>query len=94
MIRDEGTSSFENGSLFTDLKENATLITHFGSMYIKFDEYPPFNGAIPEMFETIMSANIQCYHGYTYSSSREKICTCIDEEILKLMQFFSLIKIK
>ena len=29
-ILDEGTASSENGSLFTQLKENATLIKHFG----------------------------------------------------------------
>ena len=40
MILDLGTASFGNGSLFTELKENAPLIQNFWPMYIDFDEYP------------------------------------------------------
>ena len=49
-------------------------------MYIDFDEYPPYSGRIYEIFETNVNANIQCDHGYAYSSSKEKVYTLIHEE--------------
>ena len=45
-ILDEGTESLENGTAFIYPKENATLIKHFGPMYIDFDEYPTYSGTI------------------------------------------------
>ena len=38
MILDLGTASFGNGSLFTELKVNDSLIKYFLPMYIDFDE--------------------------------------------------------
>ena len=58
--------------MFTQLKENAALIEHFGPMYIDFDEYPPYSDTISEYFKTNVNANIQCDHGYAYSSSKQK----------------------
>ena len=49
-------------------------------MYIDFDNYPPYSSAISEIFETNVNANIQCGHGYAYSSRKEKICIWINEE--------------
>ena len=40
MILDLGTTSFGNGSLFNEIKENAPLIRHFEPMHIDFCEYP------------------------------------------------------
>ena len=37
-------------------------------MYIDFDGYPTHSGAIYDNFETNVNANIQCDHGYAYSS--------------------------
>ena len=48
MIIDLGAASFGNGSLHTQLKDNAPLIEHFGPMYIDFDEYPSYSGRISE----------------------------------------------
>ena len=48
IILDLGTASFENGSLFTKLKDNAPLIKHFGPIYIYFDEYPLYTDKISE----------------------------------------------
>ena len=53
VIIDLWTASFGNGSLFTQLNNNAPLINHFGLMYIDFYEYPPYNGRISECFEKI-----------------------------------------
>ena len=64
VILDEGTSSLWNEYFFTEPKENSTLIKHFCPMYIDFDGYPPYGGAISEIFETNFNANIQC--GYVY----------------------------
>ena len=50
-------------------------------MYIGFDECPLCNGATSEMFETNVNANVQCDHGYAYSSNKDKPCTRIIEEI-------------
>ena len=73
MILDEGTESLGNRSLFIELKENAKLIKHFGTMYVYFDGYPTYNGAIYENVETNDNANIQCDRGYAYFSRKEKI---------------------
>ena len=69
MILDLGTESFGNGSFFTELKENAPLIKHFGPMYIDFDEYPRYSGRIYEDLKNV-NENIQCDHGYAYSSGK------------------------
>ena len=50
MILDLGTTSFVNGYLFIELKENAPLIEIFEPMYIDFDEYPPYSGRISDFF--------------------------------------------
>ena len=42
-------------------------------MYINFDEYPPCGGRIYDNFKTNINANIQCDHGYAYSSSKQKM---------------------
>ena len=52
-ILDEETTSLVNETLFTGIKENATLIKHFGTMYINFGEYPPYIGAISEFLKLI-----------------------------------------
>ena len=57
-IFDEETPSLGNGTLFTWLKENATLIKCFGLMHIDFYEYPIYSGAISEKFETHINAHI------------------------------------
>ena len=36
-------------------------------MYIDFDGYPPYGGAISESFEANVNADIQCDRGYAYS---------------------------
>ena len=51
-IIDEETASIGNRTLFTDLK-NATLIKHFGPIYIDFYDYPPYSGAISEIVKLI-----------------------------------------
>ena len=67
MILDLGTAWFGNGSLFTELKENSPLIKKFGPMYIYFDEYPCYSGNIWNFWKMV-NENIQCDHGYAYSS--------------------------
>ena len=79
-IIDSITSSFGNESLFTQQKENAPLIKHCGQIYIDFDEYPPYSGRISEIFEKNVNEDIQCVHGYTYSSGKHKMCTWVNEE--------------
>ena len=41
-------------------------------MYIDFDEYPCYSGRNSEIFEKHSNENIQCVHGYTYSSGKIK----------------------
>ena len=48
-------------------------------MYIYFDEYPPYSGAISKFFETIINARIQCDNGYPYSSIKDNMLTWITE---------------
>ena len=59
---------------------------HFGKMYIYFDEYPPYSGAISKFFETIINARIQCDNGYPYYLIKENILTWINEESWYIMQ--------
>ena len=42
-------------------------------MHIDFDAYHPYSGRMSEMFETNVSDNIHCNHGYAYSSIKQKI---------------------
>ena len=72
---DLGTESFGNGSSFNKQKENAPLINIFRPMYIDFDEYPRYSGSISEIFEKNANENIQCVHGYAYSSGKQKMWT-------------------
>ena len=44
-------------------------------MYIDFDEYHPYSGAISEIFETNINAYIQCDRGYPYSKFKGNILT-------------------
>ena len=81
MILDLGTTSFGNGSFFTELKENAPLIKHFGPTYIDFDEYPCHSGRISTIFEKIVNASIQCDHGSAYYSGKLFICTWVNKKV-------------
>ena len=55
-------------------------------MYIYFDDYPPYSGRISEIFEANVNANIQCDHGYAYSSSKKKMYTWVSGEIWEMMK--------
>ena len=57
-------------------------------MYIDFDEYPPYSGRISEIFEKNVNENIQCVHGYSYSSVKQKICTYVNEDSWGMMKHF------
>ena len=46
VVIDEEAASIGDGNFFTMTKENATLIKHFGPIYIYFDEYPLYSFAI------------------------------------------------
>ena len=51
-------------------------------MYIEFDNYPPYSGAISKNVERHINANIQCDHGYPYStikSTKGNMLTCINK---------------
>ena len=72
------------GSLFTDIKENATLIKKIVSIYIYFDDYPSYSGAIYDFLETHINSHIQCDHGCPYSTIKTikgDMLTCINKEI-------------
>ena len=84
MILDLGTALFGNGSLFTELKENAPLIKHFGPTSIDFDEYPLYSDRISDFWGNV-NKNIQCDHGNVYSSVK-KMCTWVNEEIWAIMK--------
>ena len=71
MILDLGTASFENRSLFTELKENDPLIKHFGPMYIDFYQYPRYSGRSFVILEKNVNESIQYDHGYAYSSGKK-----------------------
>ena len=49
-------------------------------MYIDFDEYPPYSGAISEKYEANINAHIQCDHGYTYSTIKGNMLIWINKE--------------
>ena len=79
-IFDLGTASFGNESLFTQQKENYSLLKKSGLLYIYFDEYPCYSGRNSEIFEKYVNENIQCVRGYAYSSGKQKMCTSVNEE--------------
>ena len=80
------TSSLGNGTSFTALKENTTLIKHFGPIYIDSDEYPPYDGTISETFETNINAHVQCDLGCPCSTIKGNMLTCITEETWETMK--------
>ena len=43
-----------NEKKITALKENAALIRNFGTMYINFDDYLPYSGAMSDFFLSIL----------------------------------------
>ena len=63
-------------------------------MYIDFDEYPPYIGRIYENFETNVNENIQYDHGYDHSSSKQKICTWVNNKSCEMTRNFFLMQIK
>ena len=50
-------------TLFTAIKESATLIKYFGPMYIDFDDYPSYGGTIYENFEANINVHVWCDYG-------------------------------
>ena len=49
-------------------------------MYIGLDEYPPYSGAISDIFETNINAHIQCDHGFFNSTIKSKMLAWINKE--------------
>ena len=49
-------------------------------MYIDFDEYPPYSGAIQDFLEANIDAHIQCDHGFPYSTAKGKMLPWINKE--------------
>ena len=63
-------------------------------MYIDFDEYPTYSGAISEKFETNINDHIHCDYGYPYStikSIKGNMLTWINEENWKMKKHVFLI---
>ena len=76
--------------MFTELKENTTLIKSFGPMLIDFDGYLPYSDEISIFFRTNVNDNIHCDNGYAYYSSKYKTCSWINEEIWEIIQKYIL----
>ena len=57
-------------SFFTQQRDNDSLIKQFGPMYIDFYELPPYSGRKSENFDKKFDENIECVHGYAYSSGK------------------------
>ena len=54
-------------------------------MYIDFDEYPRHSGRNSKNFENNVNENIQCVHGYSYSSDKHKMCTWVNKDSWGMM---------
>ena len=63
------------------------MIKCFGPIYIYFDEYPRYSGSKSEIFEKNVNENIQCVHGYIYSSGKQKICIWVNEDSWEMMKY-------
>ena len=46
----------------TSLKDNAALITNFGTMYINFDDYLPYSGPMFDFFINIKAILSAAYY--------------------------------
>ena len=57
-------------------------------MYIYFDEYPTYSGAISDFFLNDINSHIQIYHGCPYSSIKDNMLTWINEESWEIMKKF------
>ena len=55
-------------------------------MHIDIEDYPPYSGRNCEIFEKNVNENIQCVHGYAYSSENQKIYTWVNEESWGIMK--------
>ena len=86
IILDLGTTSFGNGSLFTELKANAPLLKYFGPMYIDFDEYPCYSGKTSAIFERNVNESIQCDHSSAYYPGKKTLCTWVNKEIWAMIK--------
>ena len=62
------------------------MIKHFGPIYIDFGEYPPYSGAIYDIFETNINSHIQCDNGFPYSTIKGKMLTWINDETWEMME--------
>ena len=49
-------------------------------MYIDYDEYHPYSGAISKYFETNIDYHIWCDHGYPYSTIKGNMLTWMNKE--------------
>ena len=62
-------------------------------MYIYFDGYSPYSDKYQKICKNV-NADIQCEHGYAYSSSKQRMCTWVNEEIWEMMKICFLMQSK
>ena len=60
----------------------------FCPIYIDFDYYSPYSGAVSDMFEKNINAHIQCDHTYPYSKMKDKMLTWINKESWEMTKDF------
>ena len=56
-----------------------TLTRHLGPMYINFDAYPPYTGAVYDFFLTNINSHIEWCSSYPYSTPKESVITWINK---------------
>ena len=63
-------------------------------MYIDFNKYPTYSGAISENVETNINDQIWCQHGFPYSTIKGNMLTYIYNKSWQMMKslFLRLIK--
>ena len=62
------------------------MIEHFGTIYIEFNDYSPYSGAISENFVTNINAHIQYNHVFPYSTIQVNMLTYMNKERWEMMK--------
>ena len=57
----------------------------YGPMYLELDDYPPYSNKISVIFETHISRNLICSHGYTNCVRHTDLITWVSKNSCEML---------
>ena len=78
------------------IKKKARLTCEYGLIYLHLDDYPPYSGKKPDIFETHVNSSLRCIHGYTNCMRHTDLITWVSNDawMMLLSEFNDAVKIK